>query len=271
METGYRHYIRKPRLAFALTSCCCFLLGACSTTYKADPKKTAAIRLAITPPDSLIQLQQRGIDFFATGDVPVYWTIELDLEKGFSFEPADGRQLFASPVAGTSSAGTNAIVYETKTDEGIMKLAIFDEPCTGKEKDKKPQKKIEITLNNKRYTGCGNYLYDHAINDIWTLETIGNKNPDVPVRELPWMEFNLEKNKVYGYNGCNKINADIKVEGNRIKFSPFSKTKMACPGNETEQLFSAMLSGHIVDYYIENGRLTLILPNETKLIFIRKE
>ena len=267
MKIGYRHYLRELRLAVVLTSCGCFLLGACSTIYKADPKKTAATRIAITPPDSLIQLQQRGIDFFAMGNAPVYWTLELDLEKGFLFERADGRKLFTSPVPGTSITGTNAIVYEAKTDAGIMMLSIFDEPCNGKEKGKK----TEITLNNKRYTGCGNYLYDYTLNDIWILETIGNKNPDAPVKELPWMEFNLEKNKMFGYDGCNKINTDIKVEGNRINFSPFSKTKMACPANETAQLFATMLSDHIVDYYIKNGRLTFILFNETKLIFIRKE
>jgi heat shock protein HslJ len=271
MSTDHCYNFLKTCLAVVATACYCFSLDACKTTYKADPQKTAATRLAIAPADSLKKRQQQGIDFFAEGDAPVHWTLDLDLEKGFSFKPADERQLIGPPVQATRATGTNADKYETTTDAGTMILVVYDEPCSGKQQDKRPPRRTEVTLNNKRYTGCGDYLYDEALNDIWTLETIGNKNPDAPVRKLPWIEFNLEKNKMYGYDGCNNLSSDIKVEGNRIKFSVFAGTKTACPGNETEELFSSMLSGHIVDYYIANGRLTLILINETKLIFIKKE
>ncbi len=249
-----------------ISTICLYMFAACKTTSSHKPSTTSE---TLSAPDTLLaQKQRRGVDFFAEGNEPVAWTLEIDFAKGFSFKPSDGRSLITSPAQVQRDASVNTDIYETKTDIGLMKIIIYDESCIGKQQN---IKKITITLNDKRYQGCGNYLYDEQINNAWSLENIDNRNPSIPVKNLPWIELNLLKNKMNGYDGCNTISSAIRIQGNRIKFAAFSKTKRACPDNEAERLFSTMLSDHEVDYYIKDGRLVIVLLNEIKLIFIKKE
>ncbi|MBC7535007.1 MAG: hypothetical protein H7258_04870, partial [Ferruginibacter sp.] len=182
-----------------------FLLNACNTIYKADAKKSAATRLAITPPDSIVIKERNGTEFFAYGSRPVQWTLEMDLEKGFTFKPADGRLLIASPVSVSKLAG--AEMYEVKTDLGPMKITVYKDGCATSLNENKTSQKVEVTLRDTRYTGCGEYLYNYLLNDIWILESINSKAllSTAYEKQFPVMEFNLEKNKMFGYNGCSNM------------------------------------------------------------------
>jgi heat shock protein HslJ len=246
---------------------CYCLLNACKTTYKPDPTKSAVTRANVMPPDSLIKKQQKGIDFYAEGNIPVSWTIELDLENGFTFNPSGSQQLIAGPVPVIRLS--NAESYLSKTDSGIMKLIVYDEPCSSNDKS---SRKTEVTINNKRYSGCGKYLYDYQLNNTWVLQYIDNREPEQSnYKKLPRIEFDLTKNTMTGYDGCNNISSSITVNGNHIKFSAFPGLSSACSNNTTAKIFATMLSDHTVDYNIENGRLIIYLINDSKLTFTKAE
>ncbi|MFT3911334.1 MAG: META domain-containing protein [Ferruginibacter sp.] len=151
-----------------------------------------------------------------------------------------------------------------------MKIVVYAEPCASDAKSN-TSRNVEVTVNNKRYSGCGSYLYDYLVNDVWELQYIDNRDPVSPKKQLPRIEFDLQQNKMIGYDGCNNISSDIEIKGNHIKFSAFAGTKLSCPGNETEKIFSTMLSGHTVDYTIENRRLNIYLINDSKLTFTKVE
>ena len=259
------------RLITVLIIFYCCLLNACSKkVYKGDPAKSAAIRQSVMPADTLTKKQRGGIDLYADGNNPVAWTLELDLEKGFTFKATGNIPLIAGAVPPANSTNPDAETYLTKTDSGLMKIVVYTEPCVVSAKGK-TSRKVEVTVNDRRYSGCGSYLYDYLVNDVWELQYIDNRDPAPSKKQLPRMEFNLEQNKMNGYDGCNNISSDIEIKGNHIKFSAFAGTKLSCPGNETEKIFSTMLSGHTVDYTIENRRLTIYLINDSRLTFTKVE
>ena len=259
------------RLIVFISTMLSLLFNACHSIYTADTKKSAVTRLAIRPADSIIQREGNGAEFFAYGSSPVKWTLEVDLDKGFFFKPADGRLLIASPVPVSKLAG--AEMYEAKTDLGPMKITVYKDVCATSLKDNKMSNKVEVTLPDKRYTGCGEYLYNYLLNDIWILESINSKAllSAAYKKQFPVMEFNLEKNKMFGYDGCSNINSDILVQGNHIKFSGFAGTTTSCRGNEAARIFSTMLSNHTVDYYIKMGRLVMSLSDDSKLVFRKSD
>lgn len=244
----------------------CWMLTACKTTYPPEPSKPAVKTTTNIPPDSLIKKQHKGIDFLAEGNNPVLWTLELDLETGFTFKPLGGQQLIAGPVP--ANRLTNADSYISKTDSGRLTLIVYDEPCN----IGKASRKTEVTINNKRYTGCGNYLYDYQLQNNWVLQYIDNKEPGQSnYKKLPRLEFDLTKNTMTGYDGCNNISSSISVNGNHIKFAAFPGSKTGCSNNETAKIFATMLSDHTVDYNINNGRLIIYLINDSKLTFTKAE
>ena len=258
----------KIRLAIVLILICCCLLNACKTTYKAGDAKSAAASATVMPPDSLIRKQHEGIDFYGEGDEPVSWTLEMDLESGFTFKPSGSQQLIAGPVPVTRLSNPDADSYLSKTDSGVMKVVVYDHLCSSNKKSRK----VEVTINNKRYTGCGKYLYDYQLNNIWVLQYIDNKEPgQSDYKKLPRLQFDLAKNTMIGYDGCNNITSSISVNGNHIKFNAFTGSKPGCSNNESAKLFATMLSDHTVDYNIENGRLIIYLINDSKLTFTKAE
>ncbi len=256
-----RYYTRFITIGFGMFIIC---IAGCKTIYKADPKKSAVVRESLTPTDTIIRKQLNGVDFYAEGNIPVAWNLSLDFDKGFIFKTSE-QNLIAGPVKSERETAIKADIYSTKTDAGMMKVIAYDDVCAGNTKTN-ISKKVEVRIDDKLYSGCGKYLFDFLLNDIWELELIDSKELTSSnyKKQLPKLEFDLEKNKMLGYDGCNNITADISVQGNHITFSPFSNTGSNC---FTQKIFSDFLSNHTVDYYIKDDKLVLYLINDSKLTF----
>ncbi len=261
------------KILFALLIIYACILNACQTTSQANAKRTAQIQRSITPVDSLIQKQNTGVDFLAEGNEPASWTLEMDFDKTFDFRSSDGTILNLPAVKPQRLPDMAAESYFINIQAGQMKVVIYDKTCSLGQKIVNPSKIVEVTISNKRYTGCGKYLYDHRINNTWVLEYINNVKLSTAdyTNEIPRLELDLSKNRMYGHNGCNNINSAIDVQGSRIKFSIFAGTKMACMNNKVEKIFSEMLGDHLVDYYLKDGKLILYLIDDSKLVFKKKE
>lgn len=237
----------------------CLLLMACNS-----PKKTTtniSQKTSATPivTDSLNKKLQAGIDFWADGNIPGKWALEMDMEKGFYFTPANGTRLIATPVP--PSINPKGEVYAAKTDAGLMTISIFKSACGDNPQSNK--RMVEVSVNNTHYVGCGKYLTNIELNGAWELDQIDNKYPNIANSHLPWFVFDILQKTVTGYDGCNNIAAQAIVEGNRIKFGPIRSTKKACPDIDASLKFVDQLSDHTIDYMFKGGNLVMILPNES--------
>ena len=253
-------------LFFAIISIC-----SCKTGSRVTIGKIATAQRSIMPADSIIKKQKKGIDLIAKGNDPVSWSLEIDFDEMVYFSAADGNTLNILPLFSKKEITPEAETYSTETDAGQLTINIFNRACSGT--GEQFNKTVEVKLKNKLYTGCGKYLFDQQLNDIWILEIVNNVTqvPAAFSKGLPSLEFNLLTNKMSGSDSCNNISSAIEIKGNRIKFSPFISTKMSCNNNQVEKIFSELLSNKLVDYYMENNKLVLYLQDDSKLIFIRKE
>ncbi|MEO6489117.1 MAG: META domain-containing protein [Ferruginibacter sp.] len=243
-------------------------LTGCKTTSKSAIDNILSAQRAVMLPDSLLSKQKNGVDLYATGDLPVYWWIEIDFDKKIIFKATDGDEFNVLPAFTKKDTTADARIYQLRTEGGQASIKIYNTDCSATSSTKK----VQVSIGNKLYVGCGQYLYDHRINDIWQLDMINNIQQSASAFStgLPTLQFDLQKNSVNGSDGCNEISSKIELQGSRIRFDVFSSSKRSCNNNKVEKIYHEMLSGKLVDYYEENGRLVFYLIDDSKLIFKRK-
>jgi copper homeostasis protein (lipoprotein) len=131
-------------------------------------------------------------------------------------------------------------------------------------------KSLQPTLIVKRFIGvwpgetCGAQAAAEPLeNTYWKLIRLGDKSVFVRERQRePSLIFHPENHRVSGSGGCNRLVGSYVLNGNRISFSQFATTKMACAeGMDTEDAFLQTLSqirswnivGQHLELYDANG------------------
>lgn len=225
-----------------------------------------------TPPklsESLLKKQLDGIDFFARGNIPASWTLEMEFGNLIRFNSLDGTNATSTAVGPQFLPGQNATSFTSKVTNGQITILVYDQACVDGLSGENYDKKVVVTLNNKRFEGCGQYLFDASLNGKWILQKINNKNLAASdfSRGLPIVDLQVQQGKISGHDGCNSINGIFEVLGSKIKFYPLASTKTACPVNRIESDISRKLSDHTVDYYFKDGQLYLYLQDDSILVF----
>ncbi|MEO7264968.1 MAG: META domain-containing protein [Ferruginibacter sp.] len=240
---------------------------ACSSTKKNNSQVNNSPNTNMEIADSSLQKKQEGIDFLASGNFPVQWSVSININNEIKFNANDGAAVRVLAVPAITMPENTGVSYKVKTSTTTLSIMIYTVNCENLQ-----QKKVEVVHNGKRYTGCGKYLQDPALDGVWVLNKINNipqAGKDYPTG-LPMLQFQVASKKVSGNDGCNRVNGSIEIMGKQIKFSPFVSTKMACSNYDAEKIYSNLLSNNLVTYYIKNNYLTLSLPDDSLIIF-RKE
>ena len=106
---------------------------------------------------------------------------------------------------------------------------------------------IHLDSDGKKITGdlAENYIHEKEKTELtgkyWRLSEL-NGQPVKPENREPFITFYKEENRVNGNNSCNTFNGKYEIsDGNKIKFSPFMMTRMACIDNKTEDEFMKAL------------------------------
>ena len=252
------------------------LAAACVAACKAPQKNAAVTPAAIAEKNKEATeanaMLQKGTDFYAVGNTPANWSLEMNYNDTIRFAAEDGLALkFAfNQMKKETVAGHN--LFSVNTRGGNAGIDITDGTCTVSTIRKVFNKLVSFTFNGKTYTGCGNFLADNNLNNKWLLNKIDNTfiQPG-DYNRVPTLQFDLEKQTVNGNDGCNTIGGKIEVQGNRIKFSAMISTKMACMKKNIESIISTQVSDKFVNYYFKNGKLYLYLPDDSLLVFKKIE
>jgi heat shock protein HslJ/uncharacterized membrane protein len=240
----------------------------CKTGREAIAKQQKQLPVPVLS-ESLQQKQLNGVDFFARGNTAASWTLEMDFGNLIRFKSLDGTVINSSSVQPQDLPLEKATLYSSKATQGDINIFIYNEACTDVVSGEKYNKKTVVAVNGKRYEGCGQYLFDAALNGKWILQKINNRllTPADFAKGLPMIDLNLQQEKLSGHDGCNNLFGGFEVWGSKIKFKPIASTKMACPGNKNENEFTHLLSGQTIDYYFKEGQLYFYLRDDSILIF----
>jgi len=220
------------------------------------------------------ELFNKGVDFAAGGTEPT-WSLEIDFDKVIRFSAQDGLVLNTPPVTGTKAMDANVTFYHAVTEAGELRITISAERCrdslSGTESGY--LSRIEARRSSesafRSYSGCGRYIFDYRMHDIWVLREATGVNLDSArlMKGLPVFEFFPEDNKVTGHAGCNNLNARIEVRGDKITFGRIIATKMACPDMSAEQSVFSLIENNTFRYKIDQGILTLENESGKMMVF----
>ena len=254
-------------MKYILVALIIFVIASCTSSRPVTQKQSTQQTTPLS--ESLAQKQLNGVDFFARGNLPSSWTIEIEFGNLIRFNPLDGQAVTSTAVQPQFSAEKNVATYSSKATNGDIIVLVQDEPCTDNINGEHYNKKVVVTVNNKRYEGCGQYLFDAKLNGKWMLQKINNVLlvPADFAKGLPTITLGVQQGKLTGHDGCNSLSGSFEVLGSKIKFDPLASTKMACPGNKPGNEIAAKLSGQVVDYYFTNGQLYFYLQDDSILVF----
>ena len=225
-----------------------------NTTSKTSSNKTEN-------KNNLAQLNS-GIDFTANGNLPTSWNISINYEDSIRFKTNDGKTLtFATNKCNRTETEIGIKLY-TKIKNETLAINIFKTYCNSNKKS------LNVTIEylNETYTGCGTYIKNPALNNKWILYKLRNNFVD-NYNIIPTLNIDLNKNKITGSDGCNKINATIFIEGDKIIFNEIKLTKGNCPDTEFTSLLQYQMSKNVATYILKNNMLYIYLIDDSLLIF----
>lgn len=217
---------------------------------------------------------EKGIYFRGVGNEPE-WSLKIS-DTAIEFTSLNlGFESFNSPhVEPIRAMDANVKMYRVATESGTMSIQITQQECINTMSgDKKPYTvRIELALGKlnqvKNFNGCGNYITDSRLHDIWVLEKLNGEevNSSNFREELPNLEINSSTNQFMGFAGCNRMNGTIFFEKGLLRFTKTITTRMACgPNNKENEFLKALQS--TTNYKVENRRLTLTNTSGVEVVF----
>ena len=216
----------------------------------------------------LINLQRDGIDFFAEGNQPTNWTLNINYDDTVRFMADDGLALKFAYNQLKKDVNNERKILTVALKSGKVSIEIKEKICTVTTIREVFKKEVIVIFNSTIYSGCGKFLADNNLAGKWLLEKIGNTSI-VPseYNKIPEINVDIIGGSVYGNDGCNSIRAKIEVQGKRIQFYDILGTKMGCNKKIIEKIIAAQISGQIVSYFFKEGKLFLYLPDDSLLVF----
>jgi uncharacterized membrane protein len=126
---------------------------------------------------------QEGVDFYATGNEP-FWSLDLDLDASMRFDVLDGPSLTTPAVPEQRAQDADVVRYRAVTEEGTLTVQIVAVEFADTMADELFSHKVSVDFrgptddNDTRYEGCGRFVVDPCLNDIWVLRTIDGEEID---------------------------------------------------------------------------------------------
>lgn len=257
-------------LSFGLT------LFSCSER-KTD-KKSGGVNPAITTANTMTHKgtsNKNKIDakiyFEANGTEP-FWSLTISEEMIKLNISGDSIMIpHSDPIHAQDS---NVKLYKLHTERAEMNIQISHSECVNAMSgiafpysvtvDFKPGRETKFTSMK----GCGAYITDYRLHDIWVLENLNDRQVDETEfdKNLPSIEINTKPNTFSGYTGCNRLNGKLFYERGVLRFMNSATTMKMCGPNNREREFLNALNA-VTDYKIENNRLWLFNPSKQLLVF----
>jgi heat shock protein HslJ len=246
------------------------LIIGCKSAVTA-PKETVKSEPTFAYKQQMENLE-KGIYFRGNGNEPD-WNLKISENTiEFSSLIPGFESLIGNHVEPLRAMDANVKMYRVTDKSVTMIIQIMQQECINTMSGDKSaySVRIEIVKNNNStfLNGCGNYITDPRLHDIWVLEQLNGKKVSLVdfTKELPNLEINSSTNQFMGFAGCNRMNGSIFFERGLLRFTNIITTRMACGENNKENEFIKTLQS-TTTYKVENLRLTLTNQSGNELVF----
>lgn len=266
-----------------LLICSLLLFANCVEKKKPEPTEDEpAAQEAMEVKDTIetrkmepIAMDIDGSYFKATGTEP-FWGLKIFNNKVELKTMQD--TILTPPTEPILAQDANIKMFRIQTEATIMDIIIAHKDCTNAMSGEVSPYTVTVSYKStggdetQVFEGCGTYVTDYRLHDIWVLEEMnGNKvaKEDFNGKDVPNMEININTNRFSGFSGCNRMTGSLFYEKDVLRFSQVASTRMACPSMEKESEFLKALQG-ATTYKVENNRLYLSNGNESNLLTFKK-
>ncbi|WP_035647016.1 META domain-containing protein [Flavobacterium sp. ASV13] len=212
--------------------------------------------------------------FKGTGNEP-FWGIKIGNEEIVFTSLIPGKEKLVFPaVEAIKAMDANVKMYKVSNESASATITIQQLDCQDSMSGAISPYSVKVEIKNnseletKKLSGCGKYLTDYRLHDIWVLEELNGYKVFATdfQREFPRLEINSTENRFSGFGGCNSITGQIFFEKDVLRFTKVISTLMACaPGNKEGDFLKALQS--TTTYSIGNNQLTLSNPSGKLAIF----
>ena len=250
-----------------------FILSCSSvTTNNEQLNSEAPIQVS---PDSHSSPSVSIVDFKATGNEP-FWSLEIDFDQKMHFKSLNHPEDLITPVPEPDFAQDHQVErYRAVTEGGELIVSISRETCTDiMSGDKFPFRvsvSVKLSTDDEYtdYNGCGRYLLDQRLHNIWALEEMEGEavtTEDFNL-EVPTLELFAAEGKIVGTDGCNRMFGKVTGNKSRLEFGVLGSTMMACIKMEKSTQFQKLISEQSYDYHFDAGQLLLSRNGKAVLKF----
>lgn len=244
------------------------LIVSCKSISTKSPDMKETISTTSSQEDDMT------IYFKATGNEP-FWGLTIGKEKTVFTSLIKGKEnLVFSSVEPIRAMDANVKMYKLSNSTSSATVTIQQMDCQDSMSGAISPYKVSVEIKNNSETdfktieGCGKYITDYRLHDIWVLEELNGKTVSISdfQKELPRIEIYAAENRFMGFGGCNSINGSIFYEKDLLRFTNVISTLMACASGNKEDEFTKALQSSTT-YSIGNNRLTLSNPSGKLLVF----
>jgi len=267
----YKIKQQKRKLSYALKTLFILVIMSCNPTQKTQQVMAVENKVSGNIEQSSLQSKYKdGIDFYAVA-MDNGWELNLDFEKDFTFKRADGFKFSTPAVEGIKAQDANVVRYRAVVESGEMIIELYKQECINSSTGKKMPYKVSVEIKRgidndyTRFDGCGRFVFDERIHDIWVLQQLNNKT--VTGSDLPYIEFNTTDGKAMGKTGCNNFSGNVDFKGNKLTLGPLAATRKFCADAKYEADFLKAMSPGEWTYEIDNGKLVLTSSGKEAIIF----
>lgn len=242
-----------------------FLMIGCKTTANKETSGTSSVNSTE---------EDLKYYFKATGNEP-FWGVKIGNEQTVFTSLIPGKENISfNSVEAIKAMDANVKMYKLRNDKTTATVTIQQLDCQDSMSgvispySVKVEIKDNSELETKKLNGCGKYLTDYRLHDIWVLEELNGYKVFATdfQKEFPRIEINSAENKFMGYGGCNSITGQIFFEKDLLRFTKVVSTLMACaPGNKESEFLKALQS--TTTYSVGNNQLTLSNPSGKLIVF----
>ncbi|QCK14855.1 META domain-containing protein [Mangrovivirga cuniculi] len=207
----------------------------------------------------------KGIDFTGSGHHP-QWEIDIDFDENIHIQYPDKRIDYSTPIPeNVADNSGNTLIYVVESEKSELTLTLNKQECFDDQLKETFDYSITATLKlismNEPVTleGCGRFLGDYRLHDIWVLTEINNKplDPGIVFKQSPFLELNLTQRHLTGFTGCNRVKGNLSFNQSSLIVTDISGTKMSCQAESLETQFSEILTFGVLDYNFDKRNMTL--------------
>lgn len=214
-----------------------------------------------------------GVIYFRAAGTEPFWGLEISPEAIRLHTLGD--TLITPHTEPVQAADANVKRYYLDSEASLVQVEIVQTECTNAMSGEKFPYTVRIAYGRtggpelKKLEGCGRYVPDYRLHDIWVLESMRGaavSASDYP-EGLPSLEIRAAEQAYSGATGCNRMMGTFFWEPGILRFGPAAVTRKACPWMGTrEQDYLSALAGSTT-YSISENRLRLGNPDQEQLVF----